>query len=100
MKMVVRGAQAPKCDTKPTNPTSAARVGTMSGQAAGKLGPKGSVAVTDHKQQYQGLLQAPRIPGIFDHQLIKTNNAEEKAAGKKGAKDADHYPLGSARIGG
>jgi|TARA_B110000305_G_C19082519_1_gene466881 hypothetical protein len=32
--------------------------------------------------------------------LIKTNNAEEKAAGKKGAKDADPYPLGSARIGG
>jgi len=64
MKMVILGAQAPKCETKPQNPTSTSRVGTMTGHAASGLratnkgGKKDAVM---HRQQYQGLLQAPKI---------------------------------------
>jgi hypothetical protein len=35
MKMVILGASAPKCGSKPSNPTSSSKVGTMIGQAAG-----------------------------------------------------------------
>jgi len=31
MKMVIMGASAPKCQTKPKNPTSSTLVGTMIG---------------------------------------------------------------------
>ncbi len=31
MKMVILGAQAPKCDKKPQNPTSSSKIGTMHG---------------------------------------------------------------------
>jgi hypothetical protein len=45
----------------------------MTGSAMIKKGARGSTSLAGHRTQYQGLLQAPRIPGIFDHQLIKTN---------------------------
>jgi hypothetical protein len=73
MKMVILGAQAPMCDKKPTNPTATSQVGTMSGSVVLKKGARGNTSMHGHKPQYQGLLQAPKIPGIFDHQLIKTN---------------------------
>ena len=71
--MVILGASAPKCDVKPANPTSSSQVGTMSGSVINKKGARVSNSMAGHRTHYQGLLQAPKIPGIFDHQLIKTN---------------------------
>jgi len=74
MKMVILGAQAPKCDRRPQNPTSSAHVGTMQGQQVrAKTGDRSSATAAGHRPAYQGLLQAPRLSEIFDHQLIKTN---------------------------
>ena len=67
MKMVILGASAPKCDSKPSNPTSSSQVGTMAGSVMVKKGARGSTAMVGHRTAYQGLLQAPKIPGIFDH---------------------------------
>jgi hypothetical protein len=36
MKMVIMGASAPKCQTKPKNPTSSTLVGTMVGSNENK----------------------------------------------------------------
>ena len=75
MKMVVLGATAPKCDKKPSNPTSTSVVGTMVGSRAGTKPGQVRDAVVDaqHCPQYQGLLEAPKLSEIFDHQLIKAN---------------------------
>ena len=67
MKMAIFGAQAPKCEKKPSNPTSTSVIGTMYGQNAGKGKTRGATASTAHRPQYQGLLQAPRLSEIFDH---------------------------------
>ena len=75
MKMVILGATAPQCDKKPPNPSSTSAIGTMVGQTA-KINAKSTMShhsistrqyrrkePTVHKQQYQGLLVAPKLTG-------------------------------------
>lgn len=77
MKMVILGAKAPSCGKKPNNPTSASVVGTMVGQSASQkvqaTRSRGATFHGAHRHAYQGLLQAPRLSEIFDHQMIKDN---------------------------
>ena len=65
--MVILGAQAPTCDKKPKNPTSATAVGTMSGTAAYEYSKNPKSREKKHQPQYQGLLHTPNIPLMFDN---------------------------------
>lgn len=58
MKMVILGAQAPKCDNRPQKPTATSNVGTMVGQvASGTRAMKGARnELRVHRQQFAGLL--------------------------------------------
>ena len=63
MKMVVFGAQAPKCENKPLKPTQTSSVGTMVGQVASGIkvekGARKEQKV--HRQHFAGLLHAPKM---------------------------------------
>lgn len=107
MKMVIRGAQAPKCDKRPVNPTSTTAVGTMSGSGAGgKLrgvsnkdqGAARKSVSSFHQPQYQGLLQAPRVD-ITSDRLVqgdakssKNNESRDRLLGSAGGQGQGGLP--------
>lgn len=83
MKMVILGAQAPKCESKPSNPTSTTAYGTMIGQATSQNKLNRDISFTKkdkvHKHQYQGLLNPP-TKVLNELILSGKNNVDPPAA--------------------